>query len=124
LPPDYGVRASIQVEKLDDIVDPDMITVLQIGVVKIDVENYEKFILLGGQNFFNTTSINLLFIEFIMGLSGDTMSRNKFVYEFLNNSGFAIGREVEGPPVMFNETESSIVNGPMELVVWRKTKTP
>jgi FkbM family methyltransferase len=120
LPPDYGVRASVQVERLDDIVDSDMIALLHIGVVKIDVENYEKFILLGGQNFFNSTTINLLLIEFLRGISEDTMSRNRFVYEFLNSSGFTVSRQVGGPLIMFDEIESSIMNGPLDAIAWRK----
>lgn len=47
------------------------------------------------------------------------MSRSKVVYDFFNSSGFTIGREVEGPPVVFDEIESSIVNGPIDLVAWR-----
>lgn len=120
LPPNYGVRACIQVERLDDIVDPDSIALLHIGVVKIDVENYEKFILLGGQNFFNSTSINLILIEFLRGISEDTMSRNRFVYEFLNSSGFTVSRQVGGPLIMFDEIESSIMNGPLDAIAWRK----
>ena len=120
LPHDYSARASIQVERLDDIVDPDMVASLHIGVVKIDVENYEKFVLLGGQKFFNSPSINLLLMEFLRGLSGDTMDRNRFVYDFLNSSGFTVSRQLGGPKIMFDEIESSTMNGPLDFIAWRK----
>jgi len=56
-------RGTINIERLDDIID---LTEINLCPVKVDVENYEKFLMMGGLKFFSSPKVKYILGEFYM----------------------------------------------------------
>ena len=112
-PSDFSVRAVIDVDKLDMIIPRDKISQLNIGMVKIDVENYEKFVIEGGQEFFKHPEIKIVFLEFLSRLEENT-KRNAWVYEFMTSNGFILSRDVGGQALSYEETIRAV-----DVIAWK-----
>eukprot|EP01125_Pyxidicula_operculata_P010845 TRINITY_DN3568_c0_g1_i2.p1 TRINITY_DN3568_c0_g1~~TRINITY_DN3568_c0_g1_i2.p1 ORF type:complete len:356 (+),score=40.78 TRINITY_DN3568_c0_g1_i2:81-1148(+) len=86
---DYVVRHRIQMVPLDDIIYP-VIDRLNIGVVKIDVENYEKYVIAGGLKFFGSPKVTRMVIEFFTPSDSVTQERNRYVFNTLTQLGWKL----------------------------------
>jgi len=119
VPLDYSVRAAINVEKLDEIIPAHVISSLHISVVKIDVENYEKFVVMGGEEFFRAKDLKTIFIEFLKNQSNESHERNVYVYNFLTEIGFTISLYSNGPALTFEQVMRSINSIVVDVVAWK-----
>jgi len=75
----------ILVERLDDILPASELEKLNIGLTKIDVETYERFVIEGGPNYFK--SLERLVIEFNPGLDNQNLN---WVFDKLVEYGFTM----------------------------------
>jgi FkbM family methyltransferase len=102
IPNGYFVRSEIELDRIDnvfplDIFDPP----LNIGLVKIDVENHERYVLNGGPKFFNSPNVKSMVMEFLNAADlKDNFANNLYVYDKLVEWGWQLSIDnFEGKPV-------------------------
>jgi len=94
IPEGYTIRDTIDIVRLDDVITEEILNAITIGVVKVDVENFEKFVVEGGQQFFAHPKVNRLIIEFLQNTDSETTKRNHYVYDMLIKLGWKLSLEV------------------------------
>jgi hypothetical protein len=93
VPDAWSIKSITENEKIDNLISPNELKNLNIGLLKMDVEGYEKFVIMGGQNFFNSPQINRMLLEFL------PFPVTKWVYDWLIANGFKLSTErFFGPP--------------------------
>ena len=103
--PGYILRASIDIYPLDYVIEIDgRHRDLRIGAVKMDVESFEKFVILGGIKFFK--KIEFLVVELMMNGSPESLERSGFVYSKLTELGFTMSNKDGGVPFSKEEALS------------------
>jgi FkbM family methyltransferase len=110
--PGFSLRASIEVYKLDQIIDID--GDFKIGAVKMDVEGFEKFVILGGSKFFSSPKIEFIAME-LMNHNPEALERSAFVYQKLIDFGFTISDKDGGVAL---SKEKAL--GQWDIIAYRK----
>ena len=108
----FSLRASIEVYPLDQIIDID--GDLNIGAVKMDVEGFEKFVILGGSKFFSSPKIEFIAME-LMNHNAEALERSAFVYQKLIDFGFTISDKDDGVAL---STEQALSH--WDIIAYRK----
>ena len=85
----FDGKVNVKLEKLDDFIKDGEIPIDRISFVKIDVEGWEKFVLLGGSQFFKDAS-PVLMIEFdeVNAWAAGYLCHE--LYDLLNTFGYQI----------------------------------
>jgi FkbM family methyltransferase len=109
--PGFSLRGIIEVYPLDQIIDID--GDLKIGAVKMDVEGFEKFVILGGSKFFSSPKIEFIAME----LLDSFRERSAYAYQKLIDFGFTISDKDGGVALSF-EQAISLPNG--DIIAYRK----
>ena len=103
--PGYSIRAGIEIYPLDYVIDVDGgHRDLRIGAVKMDVESFEKFVILGGMKFFQ--KIEFIAMELNTLANPEAMQRSAFVYSKLTELGFTMSNKDGGVPFSKEEALS------------------
>lgn len=95
----YVVRSHIDIVRLDDVLSNYELANLEIGFVKVDVENFEKFVVAGGPEFFASPKVTRMFIEFFPMNSPKCAERNRDVYTLLTKAGWKLSFKAFGGPL-------------------------
>jgi hypothetical protein len=106
---DYTVKSVTENERLDELITEEELEKMNIGLVKMDVEGHEKFVILGGQKFFKSPRVNKMLVELLQNVPG-----SKWVYEWLVENGFKMSlTSFMGP--LFKFTDKSA-----DVFVWKE----
>ena len=83
---DYGTKEKVQTRTLDSIISA--YNIKEIGFIKIDVEQYESYVIKGGKDFFTTCKeLPKILVEVIKN-GHPCWEKNCEMFEFLFNVGY------------------------------------
>ena len=108
--PNHEVRATIDVQSVDDLIPEAMLRSLNLAVIKMDVENHEKFVILGGNRLFSSECA-VLFMEY-QTYGEEHLQRSEFVKGFFDSLGYRSAYSFRGDEINLK------IGGLIDTVAW------
>lgn len=100
IPDTHEVRGYLDTYLLDEIITPEILNDLEIGFVKMDVENFEYLVIEGGMKFFSSPKVTHMLLEFWPMGDPSFARRNLRVYQLLTQAGWKLSwKGIGGPRV-------------------------
>jgi FkbM family methyltransferase len=120
VPGDYKIRSEIDIDRIDVLMPLDKFEPpLKIGLVKIDVENHERYVFDGGEVFFNKYDQRMV-VEFLNmpGLDPKYHANNVIVFEKLKEWKYMLSTAGFGG-TKINDMSASQRGEGFDAFVWR-----